>query len=82
MTSPLKSSDSNPPLSPSPLVEICLKCEPPSNRRSLIATTTQLPSPLMERNSCYIRKSLQGNIPSASSNDINVYSTNSSDDKI
>ena len=52
---------------PSPLSRYGLNASPPSNRTSRIATT---PCPLMERISCHLSYSLQGNILSASSHDI------------
>ena len=71
MTYPLKPSYFKPP--PPPLSRCVL------NRTSLIATTLY---PLMEGISCYLRHSLQGNIVSASSQDIHLYSPNSSGNKI
>ena len=64
MTSPLKSSDFNPP---SPLVEICLKCESTLQKD---VTNSHYPLPLTKRISCYLRHSLQENILSASSHNI------------
>ena len=66
MTSPLKSSDFNPP-HPFPLLKYVLNASPLSNRTSRIATT---PCPLMESISCHLSYSLQGNILSTSSHDI------------
>ena len=55
------------------LIEICLKCEPPSNtsnRTSLIATTS---SPLTERIFCYLRHSFKV-IIRATSPDAHIFS--------
>ena len=51
----------HPPPFPSPPVEICLKCESPSNRTSLIAFT-----PAPNGKDFLLRHSLKGNILSAS----------------
>ena len=64
------------PLPPLPLLSRCLKCESPSNRTSLIATT-----PAPNGKDFLLRHSLKGNILSASY-DIQVYSTRSSGNKI
>ena len=66
------------PCPPTPLSRFVLNASFPLNRTSMITITP----PLMERISCYLRHSLQGNILSASSEDIYLYLTDSSGDKI
>ena len=68
-----------PPCPPTPLSRFVLNASPRLNRTSIIATT---PPPLMERISCYLRHSLQGNIISASSEDIYLYLIDSSGEEI
>ena len=58
MMSPLKSSDFSSP----PCLKIYLKCESPLQRD--VTNSNNLLPPLMERISCYLRHSLQGNIVS------------------
>ena len=70
----------SPPPTPHPALSIyVLNLSTLSNRTSLIDT---IPSTLTEKIFFYLRHSLQGNILSASSYDIHVYSTKSSGSKI